>query len=786
MEDFLSCRDDAERGRLLDLSRRLRPMELRGSLLFVLAAAVGVPTFGWLALLPALPGLVLFWVLQARVERFRRPELVLLGCVALVQAGLAASFAIAEGPAIYLLPLMVVPVLLASVVFPVRMAVVVVALSVQLMLIAALGFHLDEVRELPFALLYPLQALVCGAGIAMIVAGLDVSTRGAAIVDSLTGLPNRVALRSRVAELEHQSRLNGRPVALIVGDPDRFKVINDRRGHAVGDAVLREIGERIRGELGSGSSGYRLGGEEFVILLGDADAQAAAELAERIRLAISERAMEGLGVVMSFGVAASDAGGRFVFSQVFGQADSALYEAKRAGGNRVRMWPLASAAAPLEEQPGAVLEVTPEPALAELERQFDRRGILKRNDGHGADPAPLQDAAAAAAAAEPEAEIADRWARWNAREHAATGNWLVRDELQRRQLLELNRHLREKAKGVFLIGFLIGGMSAVQYGWQILVPPFVMATVYVLIEHHIERFRHPEYALGLGWLGLQCSFLVAGLVANAPEVFAVPLLFMLVIGSSAVFPPRGVVVGVAMTALIMIGLGVGEYLDLLANAPGVLVFDIAVVISIGMIGVAVGRSTIEYRDLGIVDQLTGLFNRGALMARVAELAHHSAGGSAPVAVIVADVDKFKAINDSHGHATGDAVLRELGYRVRKHLRAFESAYRIGGEEFVILLEAVDWSHVESVAERLRDAIAEAPLSGVPTTVSFGLAGSVAGERFDYESVFKRADAALYEAKRAGGNRVVQGRRAAAGDTQATIIATAASQRSEAPPVQASA
>ena len=95
-------------------------------------------------------------------------------------------------------------------------------------------------------------------------------------------------------------------------------------------------------------------------------------------------------------------------------------------------------------------------------------------------------------------------------------------------------------------------------------------------------------------------------------------------------------------------------------------------------------------------------------------------------LIVADVDHFKAINDSYGHATGDAVLREIGYRVRKNLRAFESAYRIGGEEFVVLLDESTGRTRSSVALRLRDAIRESPLGGVPTTVSFGLAASEAG------------------------------------------------------------
>jgi diguanylate cyclase (GGDEF)-like protein len=738
-----TCRDDAERGRLLDMSRRLRPMELRGSAFFLIAAAVGAPTFGPLAILPAMPGFALFWLAQARLDRFRRPEHVLLLCVALLQVGLAASLSIAHGPRVYLLPLLIMPVLLASVVFPVRTAVAVVTFSVQLLLLVALLADLGTVRHEPFTLLYPLAVMVGGAGVAMIAAGLDSRTRGAAIVDPLTSLPNRVALRARIAELEHQSSVNRRPVALIVGDPDRFKSINDTRGHAVGDAVLREVAARIRSALPAGANGYRLGGEEFVVLLGDADAAIGAEVAERMRRAVCARAIEGVGVAISFGVAASEPGDAFSFSALFGQADRALYEAKRAGGNRVRMWPL----------------VGPQHAVYRAHET-----PLRRDAPAAPASAPASESAAAARGnAGGEMDTGERWARWNAREHAATGNWLVSDDLQRRQLIELNRRLRETAKFVFLLAFSVGGASALQYGWQILVPPFVMTIVYMLIEHHIERFEHPEYMLGAGWMGLQGSLLLSGLLANKPMIFAAPLLLLLLVGSSAVFPPRGVVVGVAATAAITVVVGFVEDAQFLLHAPGALSFDLALVASVGMLGATLGRSTIDYRDFSVVDQLTGLFNRGALVARVAELAHRSADARAPVAVAVLDIDRFKQINDSHGHATGDAVLRALGERVRESLRAFESAYRIGGEEFVVILDQVDWRHAEHVAARLHEAICAAPLAGVSATVSLGIASTSAGEPFDYDAVFRRADSALYEAKRAGGDRVFAARRPVAGE-----------------------
>jgi len=791
--ELLTCRDDAERGRLLDLSRRLRRTELLGSLLLMGAALVSVPTFGVVALLPPIPVIALFWYLQSRIDRFRRPELVLVACVALVQCGLAATAALAEGPRVYLLPLLLLPLLLSCASLPARMAVVLTIFSAVLMVAVAIGFDSSEVRAMPFALLFPLGGLISGAGITMVVAGLDVSTRGVAILDPLTGLPNRLALRARAAELEHQSRVNGRPVSLIVCDPDNFKAVNDGHGHAVGDEVLRQVGARIRATLPAGAGAYRLGGEEFVLLVGDADTEAGEGLAERLRHAISATPIGGLHVDVSLGVAASSAGEAFAFSPLFSLADAALYEAKRAGGGCVRVAEPLAAAFAAGGDGSAATASTGDHLRTATDGNGARNGsssgageVLLGANGNGSTAAAdaedtgtsAEDTGTSSPACARERPRGDRWAWWNAREHAATGNWLVSDDLQRKQLLELNRRLRERAKPAFVVGFAVGGASAIQYGWQILIPPVAMTVIYILTEHHIERFRHPEYALGLAWLGYQLSFLLSGLLANAPMIFAAVLLLQLLIGSSAVFPPRGVIVGVAVTAAIMVIVGLAEDMPLVEEAPGVLAFYFVLAIVVGMIGAAVGRSTIDYRDLGIVDQLTGLFTRAALVTRVAELTHRSAHATAPIAVVVLDVDRFKSINDSHGHAAGDEVLREIGMRVRENLRAFESAYRIGGEEFVVVLDEVDWRHAEQVSLRLREAVAESPVAGVSATVSIGLAASTPGEPFDYDTVFKRADAALYEAKHAGGNRVCAAHRRTsevhgAGSAETVLVALGA-------------
>jgi diguanylate cyclase (GGDEF)-like protein len=133
-----------------------------------------------------------------------------------------------------------------------------------------------------------------------------------------------------------------------------------------------------------------------------------------------------------------------------------------------------------------------------------------------------------------------------------------------------------------------------------------------------------------------------------------------------------------------------------------------------------------------------------------------------VAVIVADVDSFKAINDQHGHAVGDVVLRELAYRIRAELRAYDLAYRLGGEEFLILLPGADADDAAEIASRLRSVVQDTKFCGLSVTISLGVGVSRDG-LFDYDDVFEAADQALYIAKHAGRNCV----RVAGADRQAS-------------------
>jgi diguanylate cyclase (GGDEF)-like protein len=178
------------------------------------------------------------------------------------------------------------------------------------------------------------------------------------------------------------------------------------------------------------------------------------------------------------------------------------------------------------------------------------------------------------------------------------------------------------------------------------------------------------------------------------------------------------------------------------------------VVAIHTVSTVLRDSDVENRSAAILDPLTGMLNRNAMITRIAEIEHQSTLSGDPVAVLLADLDRFKLVNDHHGHATGDLVLREVAYRFRRALRAYDLAYRIGGEEFVILLLGATPEGATLVAEELRAAVGAEPVSGLRVTISIGVAASDDGSAFFWDEVYARADGALYQAKAEGRNRVV--------------------------------
>jgi two-component system cell cycle response regulator len=156
------------------------------------------------------------------------------------------------------------------------------------------------------------------------------------------------------------------------------------------------------------------------------------------------------------------------------------------------------------------------------------------------------------------------------------------------------------------------------------------------------------------------------------------------------------------------------------------------------------------------DSLTGLWNRGMIREQVSIELKRAARTGEPVAVIMADLDHFKQINDRYGHAAGDQVLREASARMRAVLRDHDGISRYGGEEFLVLLPRTNIDAALGIAERVRSAVASQPVMigdhPLPVTLSMGLS-TTAEYPSEVEPLIAAADAALYRAKAAGRNRV---------------------------------
>jgi diguanylate cyclase (GGDEF)-like protein len=153
------------------------------------------------------------------------------------------------------------------------------------------------------------------------------------------------------------------------------------------------------------------------------------------------------------------------------------------------------------------------------------------------------------------------------------------------------------------------------------------------------------------------------------------------------------------------------------------------------------------------DALTGVLNRRGL-----EQAFGRAQGREGFALLLADLDEFKQINDERSHLVGDSVLRRVGALLQEHLREPDAVGRWGGEEFLLVLHGCDAEQAQTIAERLRDRVASAPWdelgAGLKVTVSIGW--TLAGPAEAMDAVVARADAALYRAKGEGRNRVCPG------------------------------
>jgi diguanylate cyclase (GGDEF)-like protein len=172
---------------------------------------------------------------------------------------------------------------------------------------------------------------------------------------------------------------------------------------------------------------------------------------------------------------------------------------------------------------------------------------------------------------------------------------------------------------------------------------------------------------------------------------------------------------------------------------------------------ALRASECRFRELSITDALTGLYNSRHFFNRAAEEVERSNRYGSPLSLILLDVDKFKRFNDTYGHLEGDHVLAALAEVIRREIRGADTAYRYGGEEFIVIFPETEPPEAQVVAERLRQAFEAtvfSPLPGEEARISISVGGGSYRPNEGLTAFVKRVDEAMYRAKNRGRNRVV--------------------------------
>lgn len=332
-------------------------------------------------------------------------------------------------------------------------------------------------------------------------------------------------------------------------------------------------------------------------------------------------------------------------------------------------------------------------------------------------------------------------------------SWLCPTQFDRDRLLDMESKLsraRMVMYGALALAFVVGTHWI---GTWILLLLGCSVIVYAILKPLYSRVDRPEYVLAATVVNAQVLIGIGIALTGGPLSPAIPVLLLPIVTLPARFPARGVAAGVALTVVIMLGATVGVDPAAFADNPTYTLVGLASIAGLAAFSHTLMSSEIEQRADATIDPLTGLLNRKSLTGRFTEIAMQATISDGWVSVIECDLDHFKQINDEYGHSHGDAVLKDVAYTLRKKLRSFELVYRVGGEEFLIVLPGVGLAEAITAAERVRAGIEEARPGGLSLTASLGVA-TAHGAAVQFEPLFRRADAALYEAKRNGRNRVV--------------------------------
>jgi diguanylate cyclase (GGDEF)-like protein len=341
------------------------------------------------------------------------------------------------------------------------------------------------------------------------------------------------------------------------------------------------------------------------------------------------------------------------------------------------------------------------------------------------------------------------------------GNWsfFPRDE---RQSLRVGRLLMAAGTSLLVCLALVLCAFLNLLPWRValqgIAGVITLAAVFYLLFRSGLNLRFADPSLTAEQMGAAILFLAYIMyhAGQAREAFSLVYPVVMLFGVLRLNARR--LLALALLALVSHGtmLYLSSRYDAAMDKPGALTGFVVLALVLPWFAVMGGYvSGLRRRiaELAIRDELTGAYNRRYLMEALARERSRAARLGTPFSVCLIDVDHFKSINDSHGHAAGDAVLRALPALFSAGLRPIDVLGRFGGEEFLLILPGTDLEGARAVAERVRAGVENADLAGLGrrVTITAGIAESQPRE--DPGALLARADAALYAGKSRGRNRV---------------------------------
>jgi diguanylate cyclase (GGDEF)-like protein len=331
-------------------------------------------------------------------------------------------------------------------------------------------------------------------------------------------------------------------------------------------------------------------------------------------------------------------------------------------------------------------------------------------------------------------------------------SWLVPTELDHARVVDAHGRMRTArliAVAAIAVAILIG---LPWIPWWALALLLVAAIPLATFERRLKRSAHPERVAAQTLLLVLSVLAIGAAATGGPDSPALPWLIIPCAMAATRFRRAVVVAFAGFTAVVILAATVPVDPRGFAHDPRLVISTLALLVIVTVVTSALTEAELKHRDNAVLDPLTRLLNRQALDLRVSELEQQACFTGGSVCAIVCDLDGFKQVNDTYGHDRGDTVLRDCAYEIRKALRSFELVYRVGGEEFIVLLPDVALPEGIAVASRLREAIQHARPGGLSLTMSLGVAAAE-GSEVRHEWLLRAADEALYRAKAAGRNRV---------------------------------